>query len=105
MTPGMVMMSEMPWTPWRRTSSAMRKLSKKPVSLATCEEFFVGDDDDGVDGVEQLLQAALGLHAAALALKAEGAGDDGDGERAHFAGERGDDRRGAGAGAAAEAGR
>ena len=41
---------------------------------------------------------------AALAFEGEGPGDDGDGERAHFAGERSDDRRGAGAGAAAEAG-
>jgi len=34
MMPGMVMMSEMPCTPWRSTSSAMRKDSKKPASLA-----------------------------------------------------------------------
>ena len=68
------------------------------------EQLLVGDDDDGVDRVDQLLQAALGLGLAALAFEGEGLGDDGDGERAHFAGERGDDRRGAGAGAAAEAG-
>ena len=39
-----------------------------------------------------------------LPSKANGLGDDGDGERSHFAGERGDDGRGSGAGAAAESG-
>ncbi len=72
--------------------------------LGDGEELFVGDDDEGVDGLEQLLHAAFGLHHAALAFEGEGAGDDRDGERAHLAGERGDDRGGAGAGASAEAG-
>src|SRR5690348_6694877 len=35
MMPVMVMMSEMPWTPWRRMSSAMRNASKKLVPLST----------------------------------------------------------------------
>ena len=42
MIPGMVIMSEIPWTPWRRTSSAMRKLSKKPASRATASSFSLG---------------------------------------------------------------
>ncbi len=42
MMPGMVMMSLMPCTPWRSTSSAMRKLSKKPASLATASSFSLG---------------------------------------------------------------
>mmetsp|Transcript_15285 Transcript_15285/g.26205 ORF Transcript_15285/g.26205 Transcript_15285/m.26205 type:complete len:289 (+) Transcript_15285:280-1146(+) len=33
--PGMVMMSEMPWTPWRRTSSARRKASWTGVESET----------------------------------------------------------------------
>ena len=40
--PGIVMMSEMPCTPWRSTSSATRKLSKKPASLATTSSFSLG---------------------------------------------------------------
>ena len=72
--------------------------------LGDGEQLLVGDDDHGVDAVEQLLHAALGLRHAALAFEGEGPGDDGDGERAHLAGERRDDGRGAGAGAAAEAG-
>ena len=102
--PGMVMMSEMPCTAWRRMSSATRNDSKKPASSRDREQLLVGDDDDGVDRVDQLVDAALGLLHAALALEGERLGDDGDGERAHFAGQRGDDRRGAGAGAAAQAG-
>ena len=39
-----------------------------------------------------------------LPSKAKRLGDDGNRQRAHFAGQRGDDRRSAGAGAAAEAG-
>ena len=39
-----------------------------------------------------------------LPSKANGHGDDGDGEDAHLAGQRSDDGSGAGAGAAAEAG-
>ena len=72
--------------------------------LGDSEELLVGDDDDGVDSLEEFLEPTLGLHHAALALKAEGAGDDCDGERAHFTGERGDDRSCACACAAAEAG-
>ncbi len=41
-TPDTVMISVMPCTPWRSTSSAMRKLSKKPASLATASSFSFG---------------------------------------------------------------
>ena len=41
---------------------------------------------------------------AALAFKGEGLGNHSDGERAHLAGQRGDDGSGAGAGASAETG-
>ena len=82
----------------------MRKDSKKPASLATASSFSLGNHDHGVDRIEQLLHAALGLLHAALAFKHERAGHDGNRQRAHFAGERGDDGRGAGAGTAAEPG-
>ena len=42
MMPGMVMMSEMPCTAWRRMSSATRNDSKKPASLATASNFSFG---------------------------------------------------------------
>ena len=42
MMPGMVMMSEMPCTPWRKMSSATRKLSKNPASCATASSFSLG---------------------------------------------------------------
>ena len=48
--------------------------------------------------------AALRLLHAALAFEGERLGDDGDGQRAHFARQRGDDGRRARAGAAAETG-
>ena len=42
MMPGMVMMSEMPCTAWRRMSSATRKDSKNPASWATASSFSLG---------------------------------------------------------------
>ena len=68
------------------------------------EEALVGNRDDRVDALAQLVEAALGLQLALAPLEAERLGDDGDGQRAELAGQAGDDRRGAGAGAAAEAG-
>ena len=67
------------------------------------QQLFVGNHDHGIDALHQLLQSALGLHQAALALEAKGLGDHGDGQNAHLAGQRGNDRRGAGARAAAQA--
>ena len=63
-----------------------------------------GNGDDRVDAVAQRLEAALGLQQPLLAFELERLGHDGDGQRAELAGQAGDDRRGAGAGAAAEAG-
>ncbi len=42
MMPGIVMMSEMPCTPWRRMSSATRNDSKKPAFCATASSFSLG---------------------------------------------------------------
>ena len=52
----------------------------------------------------QLVDAGLGDAHAAHALELERLGDDADGQDAHVAGRAGDDRRRAGAGAAAHAG-
>src|SRR6266536_1584184 len=68
------------------------------------EQFLIWNDDGGVNRLHQFRDAALGLLHASFAFEREGLGDDGHGERAHLAGERGDDRGGAGAGAAAESG-
>jgi hypothetical protein len=68
------------------------------------EELLIGDDDGSVDRFHQLRDAALGLLHAALAFEGKGLRDHSNRERAHFAGQRGDDGSGAGTGAAAEAG-
>ena len=68
------------------------------------EEPFVGDGDDRVDGLAQLVEAALGLQLALAPLEPERLGDDRNRQRAELAGQAGDDRRGTGAGAAAQAG-
>ena len=65
---------------------------------------LVGNDNDGVHAADEILQSLLCLHHAALAFESEGLGDHGDGERPKFAGKRSDHRRGAAAGASAEAG-
>ena len=72
--------------------------------LGDRQQLFVGDDDGGVHRVDQLLQAALRLVLAALAFEGERLGDHRDRERAHFAGQRRDDRRRARAGAATKTG-
>ena len=68
------------------------------------QQFLVRDDDGRVDRVHELVDAALRLLHAAFAFKGKWLGDDGDGQSAHFAGERRDDRSRAGPSASAEAG-
>ena len=68
------------------------------------QQFFVGNDDSGIDRLHQFGDAALGLLHAAFAFERKRLGDDRNGERAHLAGQRRDDGSGSGAGAAAEAG-
>ena len=60
--------------------------------------------DQRIDDLLQLGDAGLGDAHAALAFELERLGHDADGEDAHVARGLGDDRRGAGAGAAAHAG-
>ena len=70
-------------------------------AVAEREQPVVRDHDQRVALVAQLLDARLGLHLAALALERERPGDHADGQRAQLAGDVGDHRRAAGAGAAA----
>ena len=65
---------------------------------------LVGDDDQGVYLILQLCDALVGLGHAARALKAEGLGDNADGQDASFTGQVSDDGRRAGASAAAHTG-
>ena len=66
-------------------------------------QLVVEDDDQRIDILLQLGDAGFS-HLHALAFEAKGFGDHGHGQDAHFAGHLGNDRRGAGARAAAHAG-
>ncbi len=77
---------------------------KRRAALDEVEQALVGNGDQGVDGVPELLDAALGVLQAAAAFEAEGLGDHGHGQGADLGRQRGDDRHGARAGAAAQAG-
>ena len=68
------------------------------------EQVLVGDDQQGVDVALHLLQPGLGDPHAPRALEVEGLGHDANRQQPRLAGGPGDDRRAAGAGAAAHAG-
>src|ERR1017187_2476032 len=68
------------------------------------EQAVVGDGDYGVDGTGQPAETLFAKAHAARAFESERLGDHGDGEGVELLGERGDDGRGAGAGAAAQSG-
>ncbi len=71
---------------------------------ADLQQPVVGDDDDGVGGGAQALQASLRILLPEVALSPERKGGDRNGQGAHVLGELRDVRRRAGAGAAAHAG-
>ena len=101
----MVIRSLMPWTAWRSTSSAMRKASKSGVPRSTkLSSLSLGM----VISVSTALRSSSTPRSACCMrrrpFEAERLGDHGDGERADLGGQRGDDGRRAGAGAAAHAG-
>ena len=103
--PGVVIRLVMPCTPESSTSSADRNASiSETPDVAELQQPVVGDDDQRVALVAQLCDAVLGLPRAPPALERERPGDHADGQRAELAGDGGDDRRAAGAGAAALAG-
>ena len=74
------------------------------VVVAEEDELLVGDGDERVDVLGEHREADLGAARALAAFEEERLGDDADGEGAFFARDLRDDRRGAGAGAAAHAG-
>ena len=74
------------------------------VRVGEAEQVLVRNDDQRVDVLLQLVDAGIGRAAAARAFERERLGDHADGQDALVAGGLGDDRRGAGAGAAAHAG-
>ena len=103
--PGFVIRSQMPWTPWRSTSSAMRNASSIEVDLSsTSSSRSFGITITRVARLAERLDALVGLLRAAAALELERHRHDPDGERAELARDPRDDRRGARAGAAALAG-
>ena len=72
--------------------------------VGDAEKVLVGDDDQGVDELLELCEAGFGDARALGTFEGEGQGDHADREDALFARHLGDDRRGAGARAAAQAG-
>ena len=91
--PGTVIRSVMPWTPWRRTSSAIRNASTTDVFFSTTwsrRSFSITISVSTL--VAEALDALLGLLGALAALERERLRDDADGERADLACELGDDR-------------
>ena len=103
--PGIVMMSLIPWTPWRRTSSTTRKASM-------IEVFFWTTSLSRSFGIvirvsTWALSSSAAFSATSLRLapsNAERLGHDADRQRAGVLRQLGDDRGGAGAGPAAEPG-
>ena len=72
--------------------------------VGDAEQVLVRNDDQGVDIALQLTDAGVGQTHAVTALEVEGLGDHAHRQDAALAGAFGDDRGGAGAGAAAHAG-
>ncbi len=100
--PGTVIRSVIPWTPWRRMSSAILNASESGVRFSTtCSSRSFSITISVSTFSASSADPLLGLLRAAPALEAERPRDDADGERLELACELGDDRGAAGAGAAA----
>ncbi len=105
MSPGIVISSEMPWMPCRRTSSAIMNDSSTVVFWSqTASSRSLGMTMSVSTSSRSAWMPCSALLAPLRALEAEWPRDDGHGERADVLGHLRDDRRGAGAGAAAHAG-
>ena len=106
MSPGIVMMSLIPWTPCRRTSSTTRKASRIEVSFWTTSlSRSFGTVIRVSTWALSSSAALLGDELALVALEAERLGHDADRERALLLRELGHDRGRAGPGTATEPGR
>src|SRR5262245_28216242 len=78
------------------------RVRNRHVAVGRMQQPFVRDCDQSVDYRAELFQTRLGLAHAVAALEGIRFRDDGDRQRVEFGRERGDDRRGAGAGAASQ---
>src|SRR3972149_2938435 len=81
------------------------RLDHRRLLVGDGQQPVVGDDDEGIDLLLEAGHALVGVALALGPLEREGPGDDGDGEGAQVLGDLRHDGRGAGAGAAAHAGR
>ena len=79
-------------------------IDDRGAALHGAEQAVVRDGDDRIGGLAQAVHAVSRLLAAFVTLEGEGQRDDGHGQGTDLAGDRGDDRRAAGAGAAAFSG-
>ena len=104
--PGTVIRSVMPWTPWRRMSSALRKASLIGSRRSTMlSSFSFGTMISVSTSLRSFSMPSRACCMRRRALELERLGDDADGERADLLlGDLSDHRRGAGSGAAALAG-
>ena len=86
-SPGTVIRSVIPWTPWRRTSSAIRNASTiERLLLDDLEQPVVLDHDQRVDAVAQLARSrARACSARRRPSNDERPRDDADGERPELA--------------------
>ena len=95
----------MPWTAWRRMSSRRaERLGERRAALDRVQQLVVRDGDHRVDRSRSSRSALLGLHLPTAPFEGEGLRHHRDHQGADLARQVGDDRRRAGAGAAAEAG-
>src|SRR5205823_69531 len=97
-SPGSVIRSEMPWTPWRSTSSAIRNAS-------TIETRLSSTDRRREFGMTISVSTSSAKSSTPRSFEGERLGDDPDRERADLARHARDHRRGAGPRTAARAGR
>ena len=103
--PGSVIRSQIPCTPWRSTSSAIRNASSIDVDRSsTSINRSFGTMITVSQASRSAVNALVGRLPAVAALELERERDDAHGERAELAGDARDDGRRAGAGAPALAG-
>ena len=82
----------------------LERIHDRHAGVGDLEESVVGDDDEGVDGVTEALDALLGLHGATTTLEAERPSDDTHGEGTHLTGDLCDHRGATGSRATALSG-
>ena len=103
--PGIVIRSQMPWTPWRSTSSAILNASTIEVERSsTSSRRSFGITITVSHAARKRLDARVGRLAAPRAFEPERRRHDADGERAELARDPRDDRRAPVPGAATLAG-